>query len=102
MLQESLSVIGGTCSLDASTNDTQVVQVVRHPGKALCSQLIVGASGLGSAIVTIQDIGLSPRATTRSLVHCSDTFLSNSPLFSYLSKFFIKMDNIKLVMVCSS
>ncbi|TVU10546.1 hypothetical protein EJB05_44087, partial [Eragrostis curvula] len=70
--EESLSVSGGTCSLDASTNDTHVVQVVRHPGKALCSQLILGARGLGSAIVTIQDIGLSPRTTTHSLVRVAN------------------------------
>ncbi|KAK3132641.1 hypothetical protein QOZ80_6AG0525560 [Eleusine coracana subsp. coracana] len=70
--EENLSVSGGTCSLDASTNDTHVVQVVQHPGKALCSQLILGARGLGSAIVTIQDIGLSPRATTHSLVRIAN------------------------------
>ncbi|XP_062193278.1 nuclear pore complex protein GP210 [Phragmites australis] len=70
--QESLTVSGGTCSLDASTNDTHVVQVVRHPGKALCSQLILGARGSGSAIVTIQDIGLSPRATIHSLVRVAN------------------------------
>jgi hypothetical protein len=85
VLQESLSVSGGTCSLDASTNDTHVVQAVRHPGKALCSQLILGARGLGSAVVTIQDIGLSPRATTHSLVHCSGAFLHNSLIYSLYS-----------------
>lgn len=68
MLQENLIVSGGTCSLDASTNDTHVVQIVKHPGKSLCSQLILGAKGLGKAIVTIQDVGLSPKATTYSLV----------------------------------
>ncbi|WVZ63130.1 hypothetical protein U9M48_012789 [Paspalum notatum var. saurae] len=65
--QENLIVSGGTCSLEASTNDTHVVQIVEHPGKALCSQFILGAKGLGKAIVTIQDVGLSPRATTHSL-----------------------------------
>ncbi|KAJ1288978.1 hypothetical protein BS78_02G130300 [Paspalum vaginatum] len=65
--QENLIVSGGTCSLEASTNDTHVVQIVEHPGKALCSQLILGAKGLGKAIVTIQDVGLSPRATIHSL-----------------------------------
>ena len=74
MLQENLIVSGGTCSLDASTNDTHVVQIVKHPGKYLCSQLILGANGLGKAIVTIQDVGLSPRATTHSLVHFFDIF----------------------------
>jgi nuclear pore complex protein Nup210 len=70
--QENLIVSGGTCSLDASTNDTHVVQIVKHPGKSLCSQLILGANGLGKAIVTIQDVGLSPRATTYSLARVAN------------------------------
>ncbi|CAL5090263.1 unnamed protein product [Urochloa decumbens] len=70
--QENLIVSGGTCSLDASTNDTHVVQIVNHPGKSLCSQLILGAKGLGKAIVTIQDVGLSPRATTHSLARVAN------------------------------
>jgi nuclear pore complex protein Nup210 len=74
-VQEILSVSGGTCYLDASTNDTNVVQTVQQPGKALCSQLVLGARGLGSAVVTIQDIGLSPRVTTSSLVCFFATFL---------------------------
>lgn len=83
MLQENLAVSGGTCFLDASTNDTHVVQIVQQPGKALCSQLILGARGLGNAIVTIQDIGLSPRATTDSLVHSFGTFLPDSLSISF-------------------
>jgi nuclear pore complex protein Nup210 len=75
VLQENLIVSGGTCSLDASTNDTHVVQIVKHPGKSLCSQLILGANGLGKAI---QDVGLSPRATTYSLVHFFGTFFLDS------------------------
>jgi hypothetical protein len=76
--QENLIVSGGTCSLDASTNDTHVVQIVTHPGKALCSQLILAAKGLGEAIIIIQDVGLSPRATTHSLVHHFGAYLPNS------------------------
>lgn len=34
--------------------------------------MILGARGLGNAIVTIQDIGLSPRATTDSLVRVAN------------------------------
>lgn len=75
MLQENLIVTGGTCFLDASTNDTRVVQIVKHPGQSLCSQLILGAKGLGKAIITIQDVGLSPRATIHSLVHSFGTCL---------------------------
>uniref|UniRef100_A0A0E0B6Q6 BIG2 domain-containing protein n=1 Tax=Oryza glumipatula TaxID=40148 RepID=A0A0E0B6Q6_9ORYZ len=70
--QKTLAVSGGTCFLDASSNDTQVVQILQHPGKALCSQLILGARGLGTATVTIQDIGLSPRALTDSLVRVAN------------------------------
>lgn len=70
--QETLAVSGGTCFLDASTNDTHVVQIVQHPGKALCYQLILGARGLGIAVVTVQDIGLSPRVTTSSLVRVAN------------------------------
>ena len=74
-VQETLAVSGGTCFLDASTNDTHVAQIVQHPGKALCSQLVLGARGLGSVVVTIQDIGLSPRVTTSSLVYSFATIL---------------------------
>ncbi|KAG8050281.1 hypothetical protein GUJ93_ZPchr0009g538 [Zizania palustris] len=70
--QENLTVSGGTCFLDASSNDTHVVQIVQHPRKALCSQLILGARGLGTATVSIQDIGLSPRALTDSLVRVAN------------------------------
>jgi nuclear pore complex protein Nup210 len=85
--QETLAVSGGTCFLDASSNDTQVVQILQHPGKALCSQLILGARGLGTATVTIQDIGLSPRALTDSLVlssqfsQCSTFYLCETSAF---------------------
>lgn len=87
MYQETLAVSGGTCFLDASSNDTQVVQILQHPGKALCSQLILGARGLGTATVTIQDIGLSPRALTDSLVlssqfsQCSTFYLCETSAF---------------------
>nr|CAB3452832.1 unnamed protein product [Digitaria exilis] len=70
--QENLIVTGGTCFLDASTNDTRVVQIVKHPGQSLCSQLILGAKGLGKAIITIQDVGLSPRATIHSLARVAN------------------------------
>ncbi|KAJ3682423.1 hypothetical protein LUZ60_014996 [Juncus effusus] len=64
----SLSISGGTCFLDASTNDTQVVQIIQHPSGKFCTDLVLGPRGLGSADVAVRDIGLSPPALAFSTV----------------------------------
>ncbi|KAG1358954.1 hypothetical protein COCNU_08G004000 [Cocos nucifera] len=68
----NLSVTGGTCFLDAVTNDTQVAFIIQPPESTQCSHLIVGARGLGSALVTVRDIGLSPPAAASALVRVAE------------------------------
>ncbi|XP_020590904.1 LOW QUALITY PROTEIN: nuclear pore complex protein GP210 [Phalaenopsis equestris] len=64
----NLSISGGTCFLDAITNDTNVAHIVRPSENTKCSHLIVSPHGLGTALVTIRDIGLSPPVVAFSLV----------------------------------
>ncbi|XP_008807451.2 LOW QUALITY PROTEIN: nuclear pore complex protein GP210 [Phoenix dactylifera] len=68
----NLSVTGGTCFLNAVTNDTQVAFIIQPPESTQCSQLIVGARGLGSALVTVRDVGLSAPAAASALVRVAD------------------------------
>ncbi|XP_072999237.1 nuclear pore complex protein GP210 [Typha latifolia] len=68
----NLSVTGGTCFLDAASNDLQVAEIILHPENMLCSHLIVGARGLGVALVTVYDIGLSPPTSASSLVRVAN------------------------------
>lgn len=64
----NLSIFGGTCFLDAVTNDTHVAHIAQPSENTKCSHLIVSPNGLGSALITIRDIGLSPPVVTFSLV----------------------------------
>ncbi|XP_020089259.1 nuclear pore complex protein GP210 isoform X4 [Ananas comosus] len=68
----NLSVAGGTCFLKAVINDTQVAHIIQHPENVLCSYLIVGVKGLGTALLTVHDIGLSPPAAASSLVRVAN------------------------------
>ncbi|ONK57184.1 uncharacterized protein A4U43_C10F17460 [Asparagus officinalis] len=68
----NLSVTGGTCFLDAVVNDTQVVQLTQPPEGVDCSRLMLSARGLGTALVTVWDIGLSPPAAASALVRVAD------------------------------
>ncbi|PKA56686.1 hypothetical protein AXF42_Ash012816 [Apostasia shenzhenica] len=64
----NLSVSGGTCFLDTFTNDTQVA-LISHPSENVkCSHLILTPRGLGIALVTVRDIGLSPPAIAFAMV----------------------------------
>ncbi|KAJ1693956.1 hypothetical protein LUZ63_010654 [Rhynchospora breviuscula] len=64
----SLSVSGGTCFLEAASNDTRVVQIIQQPQGIHCTDLVVGALGLGTAVVAIHDIGLSPNAVASAKI----------------------------------
>ncbi|WOL18742.1 nuclear pore complex protein [Canna indica] len=64
----NLSITGGTCSLDAYINDTQVADISLGPESTECSHFIVGARGLGVAHVIVRDSGLSPPASASALV----------------------------------
>lgn len=50
-------------------NDSQVVEVVQPPTGLQCSQLILSPKGLGTALVTVKDIGLIPPLAASSTVY---------------------------------
>ncbi|XP_039138500.1 nuclear pore complex protein GP210 isoform X1 [Dioscorea cayenensis subsp. rotundata] len=64
----NLYVTGGTCFLDAETNNTQVIQIIQPTEDSMCSYLTVGARGLGVALVTVVDKGLSPPSSASASV----------------------------------
>ncbi|KAF4381614.1 hypothetical protein F8388_021242 [Cannabis sativa] len=68
----NLSTTGGSCFLEAFVNDTQVVEVVQPPTGLQCLQLILSPKGLGTAVVTVYDIGLTPPLTASALVQVVD------------------------------
>ncbi|GMP38818.1 hypothetical protein CsSME_00009940 [Camellia sinensis var. sinensis] len=66
--QLNLSITGGSCFLDAVVNNSQVVEVIQPPSGLQCSQSVLAPKGLGTALVTFYDIGLSPPHATASVV----------------------------------
>ncbi|XP_029128898.1 nuclear pore complex protein GP210 isoform X2 [Cajanus cajan] len=68
----NLSIIGGSCFLEAVTNDSQVVEVIQPPLGLECRQLILSPKGLGIANLTLYDIGLSPPQRASALVQVAD------------------------------
>ncbi|XP_026442426.1 nuclear pore complex protein GP210-like isoform X1 [Papaver somniferum] len=54
----TLLITGGTCSLHAVVNDTRVAEVIQPPNLE-CSQLLVDPRGLGTALITVDDVGLA-------------------------------------------
>uniref|UniRef100_F6HUV0 Uncharacterized protein n=1 Tax=Vitis vinifera TaxID=29760 RepID=F6HUV0_VITVI len=66
-LQANLSITGGSCFLDAVVNDSRVVDVIQPPPGLQCLQLIVAPKGLGTALVTVYDIGLAPHLSASSV-----------------------------------
>ncbi|CBI34863.3 unnamed protein product, partial [Vitis vinifera] len=68
----NLSITGGSCFLDAVVNDSRVVDVIQPPPGLQCLQLIVAPKGLGTALVTVYDIGLAPHLSASSVVQVAD------------------------------
>ena len=68
LIQANLSITGGSCFLDAVVNDSRVVDVIQPPPGLQCLQLIVAPKGLGTALVTVYDIGLAPHLSASSVV----------------------------------
>ncbi|KAG0478243.1 hypothetical protein HPP92_012962 [Vanilla planifolia] len=64
----NLSISGGTCLLDAVTNDTKVAQI----SVTDCSHLLLSPRGLGVTLVTIRDIGLYPPSAAYALAKVSN------------------------------
>lgn len=68
----NLSVVGGSCFLDATVNDSRVIEVMQPTLGLQCSQLTLVPRGVGIAAITIYDIGLSLPLTASSLVEVAD------------------------------
>ncbi|KAL6960548.1 hypothetical protein U1Q18_038311 [Sarracenia purpurea var. burkii] len=68
----NLSITGGSCFLDTVVNNSQVVEVIQQPSALQCSQLVLAPKGLGTALVTVYDIGLSPPLAASSVVQVAD------------------------------
>ncbi|XP_027357563.1 nuclear pore complex protein GP210 isoform X2 [Abrus precatorius] len=68
----NLSITGGSCFLEAVTNDSQVVEVIQPPSGLECLQLVLSPKGLGIANLTLYDIGLTPPQRASALVQVAD------------------------------
>lgn len=64
----NLSVIGGSCFLDVSVDDSRVVEVMQSVTSLQCSQLTLIPRGVGTTVVKVVDVGLSPPLTAASEV----------------------------------
>ncbi|KAK8335185.1 hypothetical protein V6Z12_A09G036600 [Gossypium hirsutum] len=68
----NLSITGGSCFLEAVVNDSRVVEVTQSPPGLQCLQLILSPKGLGTAVVTVYDIGLTPNLVASVVVQVAD------------------------------
>ncbi|KAL5718155.1 hypothetical protein ACHQM5_011091 [Ranunculus cassubicifolius] len=68
----SLSITGGTCSLEATVNDTRVLDLVQPPTSLECTHLTVSPKGFGTSQVTVNDIGLAPPLAASAVVEVAD------------------------------
>ncbi|KAK9004035.1 hypothetical protein V6N11_001853 [Hibiscus sabdariffa] len=68
----NLSITGGSCFLEAVVNDSRVVEVTQSPPGLQCLQLMLSPKGLGTAVVTVYDIGLTPNLVDSVVVQVSD------------------------------
>ncbi|XP_022740410.1 nuclear pore complex protein GP210 isoform X3 [Durio zibethinus] len=68
----NLSITGGSCFLETIVNDSQVVEVTQSPPGLQCMQLMLSPKGLGTAVVTVYDIGLAPNLAASVVVQVAD------------------------------
>lgn len=68
----NLSISGGSCFLESSVNDSRIVEVIHPPPGLQCSQLMLSPRGLGTALVTVNDIGLTPPLVASATVQVAD------------------------------
>lgn len=68
----NFSIFGGSCFLEVSVNDSQVVEVIQPPHALQCSQLLLSPKGLGTSLVTVFDIGLAPTISVSAVVQVAD------------------------------
>ncbi|XP_050223905.1 nuclear pore complex protein GP210 [Mercurialis annua] len=68
----NLSISGGSCSLEASVNVSNVVEVIQSPPGLQCMQRTISPKGLGTALVTVHDIGLVPTVAVSCVVQVAE------------------------------
>ncbi|OMO69335.1 Bacterial Ig-like, group 2 [Corchorus olitorius] len=68
----NLSITGGSCFLEAVVNDSRIVEVSQSPPGLQCLQMMLSPKGLGTALVTVYDIGLAPNVATSVVVQVAD------------------------------
>ncbi|XP_007031576.2 PREDICTED: nuclear pore complex protein GP210 [Theobroma cacao] len=68
----NLSITGGSCFLEAVVNDSRVVEVTQPPPGLQCLQMMLSPKGLGTALVTVYDIGLAPNIAASVVVQVAD------------------------------
>ncbi|KAJ8750145.1 hypothetical protein K2173_014060 [Erythroxylum novogranatense] len=68
----NLSISGGSSFLEAVVNDSQVVDVFQPSPGLQCLQLTIYPKGLGTALVTVYDIGLTPPIAASATVQVAD------------------------------
>lgn len=61
---------GGSCLWEAVVNDSRVAEVIRPPSGLQCSQMTLSPKGLGTTLVTVYDIGVSPPLSALAVVSC--------------------------------
>lgn len=78
-MQGSFSVLGGSSHIEADINDTKVAFVIEQPHAPDNLHMMVAARGLGTALVTVHDIGLISAAFDSAVVFVHSNFPSNAP-----------------------
>ncbi|ESQ46942.1 hypothetical protein EUTSA_v10027618mg [Eutrema salsugineum] len=68
----SLSMTGGSCLWEAVVNDSRVAEVIRPPSGLQCSQMMLSPKGLGTTLVTVYDIGVSPPLSALAVIKVAD------------------------------
>ncbi|KAM0958021.1 hypothetical protein EV1_023125 [Malus domestica] len=68
----NLSITGGSCFLEATVNNSRVLEVIQPPTGLQCSQLILSPKAMGTALVTVYDIGLAPPLAASAVVQVVD------------------------------
>ncbi|CAI9088048.1 OLC1v1022278C1 [Oldenlandia corymbosa var. corymbosa] len=68
----NLSIVGGSCFLEALVNDSHITDVIQPPPDLQCRQLMLAPKRLGTVLVTVHDIGLSPAVAASSVVKVAD------------------------------
>lgn len=63
-----MSMTGGSCLWEAVVNNSRVAEVIRPPSGLQCSQMMLSPKGLGTTLVTVYDIGVSPPLSAVALV----------------------------------